>query len=90
MTQYAGLCIGGPLDGQMLVAQHDQTRVEERTPAPAISPTPHSPIPSTMVCTTHTYLWHDVHGVGLWVPGNATITEAINGMASLYAQEAKA
>lgn len=85
MTQYAGLCIGGPLDGQALAAQTTHHRVEER---PAFGG-PLSPREADhaarITVKTVSYAWHALPGMGIWVPEGVTLEQAVSDMATLYA-----
>lgn len=90
MTQYAGLCIGGPLDGQSLASQTRVHRVEERPSVgklTAVHPGGAERELGTMRMSLKTvsYGWHQIPGMGIWVPEGVTVEQAISDMATLYA-----
>jgi hypothetical protein len=90
MTQYAGLCIGGPLDGQALAAQTTQHRVEERPSIGKLTAVHPGGVERElgtvrMSLKSVSYRWHPLPGMGIWVPEGVTVEQAVSDMATLYA-----
>lgn len=89
MTNHAGLCIGGPLDGKRLASQRDSHRVEERSPLPPLSEGP-SPIPVNLKVKTHEYRWTTLFGVGIWVAHGLDPRDVAESLLLCYEQAHKA
>jgi len=85
MTQYSGLCIGGPLDGRCAVSRTQRLQADEKPDLPPISAGP-TEIPTDMAITRHTYLWLHTGGLGLWLVEGTTLQDAIQAMALAYAE----
>lgn len=90
MTQYAGLCIGGPMDGQAAAMPTTKMTVEERPTRGTLSAVaPSGKVRELGACTIQlksvTYLWHALPGMGIWVPEGVTVEQAVSDMATLYA-----
>jgi len=89
MTQYSGLCIGGPLDGQCAVSKTQRLQADELPALPPISASPVKEIPADMGITRHTYLWLHTGGLGLWLVEGTTLQDAIQAMALAYMEAHK-
>lgn len=83
MTQYAGLCIGGPLDGTLTVAQTTRHYAFERPAAPALSAKRATAMPDIAMKRV-SYAFHQIGGVGLWVPEEDGLAVAMNSLATVY------
>lgn len=84
-TQYAGLCIGGPMAGQQAVAATNRLKVQERPPLRTMLEESLREAPEITV-TDHTYNWLHTGGFGLWIIEGMNLHQAIEAMALAYAQ----
>lgn len=83
-TEYAGLCIGGPLAGEQAVSGCQRLEVAERPDLPILGGP--EPIPSgTMTTKRHRYTWLHTGGFGLWIIEGMTLLDAVKAMALAYA-----
>lgn len=90
MTEYAGLCVGGPMAGKSAVSRTTVLRVEERPVATLRDKLEASvsdgPMPDLEV-TTHTYHWLHMGGYALWIIDTLNAHDAIKEMAVAYAEK---
>lgn len=90
MTQYAGLCVGGPLAGKSVSHRHQKMKVEsfERPPLKAqleASVAGEDIVPAE----EQFYQWLHTGGQGLWIFQGLTLHDAINEMATAYAEKCR-
>jgi hypothetical protein len=90
MTQYAGLCIGGPMDGQAAAMTTPHMTVEEKPMRGTLSLSrpgfiEHPLGACTISLKSVRYVWHQLPGMGIWVPEGVTVEQAVSDMATLYA-----
>lgn len=71
MTEYAGLCIDGPLAGQVIA--QDKQRFEVNVMDETV--------------TRSTYIWHHTGAVGLWIHQPLNLHQAISLMAEAYMEK---
>lgn len=88
MTQYAGLCIGGPMAGQANVSRSNVFKVQVQAPKnlkeqleASVADTPWETI---------TYNWLHTGGLGLWIVEGMNMNDAISAMAEAYAEKMNA
>ncbi len=79
----AGMCVGGPFDGQQRVERGPVFEYIERTPFMSPNSLPPENVP---VCYKRgRYIAHMVCGTILWVPDTLSLEWAIAHMAAVYA-----
>lgn len=79
---YTGLCIGGPLDGQMFAYMHRTTVVRERADV-RLPADPNPPKDDTWF----EYIFHHAGPVAFWLPRGQSINDALIALCNTY-QEA--
>lgn len=93
MTQYAGLCIGGPLAGQSVVSQSTILVVETHPPTKmlreAVVLAEREKRPPDIRVGQVRYHWLHTGGLGLWIVEGKTMNDAIEMMAVAYAASCK-
>lgn len=86
MTEYAGLCIGGPMAGQRAVAKSQSLYAETKPDLPPLSAGPMTEVPSTLSIERVRYQWLHTGGFGLWIVEGMTLLDAVTAMALAYEQ----
>ena len=89
MTQFAGLCVGGPYAGKQIVEMTGTFRVEERPPTRRLTRVEGKVSRAAMTIKTHLYHSHMVGEVGLWVHESLTLDEAVREIAAGYIEACK-
>jgi len=74
---FTGLCVGGPLAGQMIAQRTQRFAVEVQDP-------------TAMCVTTITYFWHHTGQNVFWIPEGSSLHDAINTMAEAYVEKCNA
>ena len=90
MSQYAGICIGGPIAGQSHVFWGTVCEVDEYDPGKlAAGPTPGRIAINSMDAKTtrHTYNWLNIGGIGLWIISTMTLEDALKDILVAYAEK---
>lgn len=80
-TQYLGLAVGGPADGQRILHWNTSLVAELKPPLPLLSLNPRTVVPSDMTPTRVTYRWTDAGPIALWLPDGMTLDQAVKHMA---------
>lgn len=85
-NQFPGLCIGGPLDGQLYTKSHQHFTIEERPPLKtALQASLHeAPLVDMPPLTTHDYTWTHIGPFALWLHESKTLHQALHDMAQAY------
>lgn len=83
MTQYAGLCVGGPLAGKSISYPHQKMKLEqfERMPLKAALEASLQPPLEPVI-----YNWHHTGAQGFWIPEGQSLYDAINTLAQAYVE----
>lgn len=87
MTQYAGLCVGGPLAGKSISHPHQKLKLEqfERRPIrEALEVSLRPPLPPE---EPFFYNWHHTGAQGFWIPDGQSLHDAINTLAEAYVEK---
>lgn len=85
MTQYAGLCVGGPMEGKSISYPRQVMEVDVRPPLPVLGAG--EAIPSDLTVTRITYNWHHTGAQGFWIPEGQSLHDAINTLAEAYVEK---
>lgn len=83
-TQYAGLCIGGPMAGQQAVSATSKLKVTERPQLPKLRTGPPVALGGEIAVRDHTYNWLHTGGFGLWIIEGMNLHEAMEQLALAY------
>lgn len=85
MTQYAGLCVGGPYAGRVVHHHTNRLKVQVRPPA-VLDP---APVRYTIEADAneHTYNWLPIGGIGLWCVDTMTLEEVMNDLCVAYVEK---
>lgn len=86
MTQYAGLCVGGPLAGKSISHPHQKMKLEqfERRPLKEALEASLQSLPPPMEPVI--YNWHHTGAQGFWIPEGQSLHDAINTLAQSYVE----
>lgn len=85
MTQYAGLCVGGPMEGKSISYPRQVMEVDVRPPLPVLGAG--EAIPDDLTTTRVTYNWHHTGAQGFWIPEGQSLHDAINTLAEAYMEK---
>lgn len=85
MTQYAGLCVGGPMEGKSISYPRQVLEVDVRPPLPVLGAG--EAIPADLTTTRITYNWHHTGAQGFWIPEGQSLHDAINTLAEAYVEK---
>lgn len=87
MTQYAGLCIGGPMAGQSNVARATVFKVQVQPPKELREQLERSVADEDWKDVS--YNWLHTGGLGLWIVEGMNMNDAIQAMAEAYVEKMK-
>lgn len=85
MTQYAGLCVGGPLEGKSISYPRQVMEVDVRPSLPVLGAG--DAIPADLTTTRVRYNWHHTGAQGFWIPEGQSLHDAINTLALAYVEK---
>lgn len=86
MTQYAGLCVGGPLAGKSVSHPHQKMKLEHFERRPLKEALEASLQPPEPPLEPVIYNWHHTGAQGFWIPEGQSLHDAINTLAQAYVE----
>lgn len=87
MTQFAGLCVGGPLAGKSISHPHQKMKLEQFDRRPLKEALEASLQPPGEPMEPIIYNWHHTGAQGFWIPEGQSLHDAINELALAYVEK---